>query len=202
MSSPAAAITADPDAADALAWAELRHDMLLRLASLGMSLAEETAQRAINAPYHPETHHEPCRAFASISRAVRLTLVLEARVAIDVLALRKGETLKAPPVRAPRPPGEPRGAEDRDFEPDGRERTRESLVDREDYEDVLLSGSFEACVDAIRADLGLAPGEEADETSALRSGASRTAVVPTASSAPPMPAMAMTRGLPERGGGP
>ena len=122
MSSPApATIAADPDA---LAWAELRHDMLLRLASVGMRVAEEIAERAVNSPYHPEPRHEPGRAFAAISRAVRLTLTLEAKVAIYLLALRRGEVPPEPVARAPRPPAERRAARDRDD-------VSECLVDRE-----------------------------------------------------------------------
>ena len=67
--------------------------ILHRLAVLGMRLADEVCERAINSPYHPEPVHEPARAFAAVSRAVRLTLVLQAKVEAGLLALRNGDAI-------------------------------------------------------------------------------------------------------------
>jgi hypothetical protein len=40
---------------------------------------------------HPEPRHDPCKGFALVSRAVRLTLAFEGRIDADILAMRKGE---------------------------------------------------------------------------------------------------------------
>ena len=81
-------------AADAVASAELRLAMLRRLAAIGMRMAEEIGTRMIESPYHPEPRHEPGRAFATLSRGIRLTLVLQTRVEREIIALRKDD---APP---------------------------------------------------------------------------------------------------------
>ena len=173
-----AAPSAAPDLADAASGAELRLAMLKRLASLGMRVAEELAERTVNSPYHPEPRHEPGRAFAAISRAVRLTIVLEARVEADLFAMRRGEVPKAAAAPAPRPRRAARvpDNDDEEIDDDGgveavaRERTWECLVDREDDE-TLLDRPFDEAVATIRADLGLLsrPEEVRTEDRAERS---------------------------------
>ena len=161
MTSPTLAPIADIDTA-AIADASTRLVILQRLADLGMRLAEEIVERAVNSPYHPEPKHEPARAFATISRAVRLTLVLQEKMQATLIALRKGEPLvrRAEPLCR-----KPSAAADRDDSPDDppepSDRSHETLRERESERfDELASGPFEDCVAAIRADLGLAPGED------------------------------------------
>lgn len=161
----------DPKAA-AISGAEERLAMLRRLASLGMRLAEEVVERAVNSPYHPEVHHEPARAFATVSRAVRLTLVLQAKAEAILLALcngkspavdagfdlrpnRSGETARAAPHGVS--PDEARG----EGALDPLDPARENLCESERF-DEMLSRPFETCVTAIRADLGLGADADAD----------------------------------------
>ena len=146
MSAPLAATPA-PEVPDAIARAERR--------------------RGIEGPYHPEARHDPGRAFAAASRAVRLTLMLEARIDEQILALRNGVTPKlagwgvdATPETAGVRHEVARGS--RDLEAceigDGDRPLRrdwESLVEREDDED-LLAGGFDDCVAAIKAELEVA----------------------------------------------
>ncbi len=148
-----ATVAIDPSLADA----ELRLAMLKRLASLGMRVAEEIAERMVNSPYHPEPRHEPGQALNAVARSVRLTVELQRKVMAEVVALRNGEVPPLDPVAAPRMGmGAPlRDAEyaapDRaDAEP--RERNYERLVDREDDE-TLADRPFEDQVETIRAGL-------------------------------------------------
>ena len=96
MSSPTTPTPAptDPYPAVPLAWAERRRALLEELADIGMALAREIAARTVQASLHPEPRHDPNRSYAAVSRAVRLTLRLEARVEADIIALRKGEAPK------------------------------------------------------------------------------------------------------------
>ena len=177
---PEKSLAFEPEAA--VAWAQRRHAMLDRLAALGMRLAEEVVERAVESPYHPEPKHEPVRAYDRVARAVRLTLVLQARTEEQIIALRKGEpisTIVAPePEPSARPEVSPRErardavADVIDLEmPDGEtaeralSRLRENLLDREIYDD-LLALPFRDCVAAICADLGLDPdwSQWSDET--------------------------------------
>ena len=144
-----------------------------RLAVPGMRLAEEVVQRAVDSPYHPEAKHEPARAFAQVSRAVRFTLTLQARVQKEILALRNWELTSnrvTPDIPTPeRPPLSLRlRARDAVAEAIEREspegeasrgafrRLNENLIDRETY-DTFLDLPFRDCVEAICADLGLDP---------------------------------------------
>ncbi len=160
MSSPQP-LAPDADLAEDMAYAKRRRAMLDRMAEVGMALIEELGERNIDAPYHPEPRHDPARAFAALSRAVRLTLVLQGRVQAEIIALRKG----VPAPVAANPPrktcdvhqvvDKASGDEesgDAATEADARDRLYESLVDREDDE-ALLALPFDACVDAIRTDL-------------------------------------------------
>ena len=97
-SHPPLSSTAPPESvpADApdprIARAEQRLAMLRELAELGMALTRELTRRAMAAPEAPEAapdatpasrhppRHDPADSFARLSRAVRLTLALEATV--------------------------------------------------------------------------------------------------------------------------
>jgi hypothetical protein len=182
--------TAPPstDSAAAIADAELRLAMLRRMASLGMRLVEEVCERAINSPYHPEVKHEPCRAFATVSRAVRLTLVLQAKTEADLIALRNGKPVVAERASGPRETTKaaPKATADGDLDDATSDPARETLRDRERFDEFPLD-PYDDCVAAIRAGFGLAPEDDipscsagvppatfaaykAEETSALRIG--------------------------------
>ena len=121
----------------AIARAERRLAMLERLAEIGMALAEEIGARNVNAPYHPEPRHDPARSFAVVSRAVRLTLAFEVRIEAALVALRNGETPSVPAPRDARAaPAGAREASDDGADRDPRERCREDLVDREDFDGI------------------------------------------------------------------
>ena len=83
--------SSNPNLAGAVARAERLRDMLERLAEVGMAMAEEIAERHLSSPHHSEPRHEPGRAFASVSRAVRLTAALVLRLDADIVAMCKGE---------------------------------------------------------------------------------------------------------------
>jgi hypothetical protein len=73
--------------------------MLERLSNLGMQLAQDIAERAVQAPGAdptPEPRHDPGRAFAAVSRAVRFSLALEAKIDQQILALLHGDAVAAP----------------------------------------------------------------------------------------------------------
>lgn len=174
--------TADPAAA-AIEHAERRLATLRRLAELGMKLAEELAGRAVPGADRPEPKHDPAESFARISRAVRLTLALEAKFEQDLAALRAGDAVAAPSVDPhPRPPfDDPWGLKKRDHPSAHRNRIRdnvwdvmnheiedlyqsqelldslhERLTEGERYDSVLYRPLRES-VEAICKDLGLAP---------------------------------------------
>ena len=184
--------TPDPHVAAALARAERRRARLEELSELGMGLARELTSRAVEGPYHPEPRHDPARAFASIARAVRFTLALEAKVEERILALRKGELPKvAGGAAAPFAPcasgpeaalgsrrerlGEAAAIDETDDEADEERACAEldglyeRLTERE-YDDALLSRPWRASVAAVCGDLGVE--EELDEiaSSLPRSG--------------------------------
>jgi hypothetical protein len=178
MSSPAPTPAAS-DVADAIARAELRRTQLVLI---GMELAEEIRERNVQAPLHPEPRHDPARAFALVSRAVRLSLAFAARIDADIMALRNGEfssrataggsepacaaVVEPPPENEP----DPRRVRIRsavwaainqeigDLEGANYalDRVHESLIEREDYEN-WLDRPWRECVEAICADLGLRP---------------------------------------------
>ena len=77
--------------------AEQRVAMLRELAELGMQLTRVLVQRAAEAPAEPEPRHNAAESFARVSRAVRLTLALEAKVDQDLAALRNGGGVATPP---------------------------------------------------------------------------------------------------------
>ncbi len=142
--------------------------MLERLSVLGMVIAEEITQRMVDSPYHPEPVHEPGRAFAQVSRAVRLTVALEAKVGAEIIALRNGVTLPGGAMKVASTSWSAPSAADRRAlvraRPDKRdsddretrvEQTRESLTETEC--DGRLAGDFRAAVQTMCSDRGLDP---------------------------------------------
>jgi len=176
----------EPSVAAAVARAERRREMLERLSDLGIQLAQDIAERAGQAPRGtadaPEPRHDPGRAFAAVSRAVRLTLALEAKIDEQVLALLRGDASGAaasPPEPSgsltwpPLPPADAfarrrgrisaclwdaidEGLSDRDAADDLCAAVHERLVEGETY-DELLFRPFRESVEAICRDLGLKP---------------------------------------------
>ncbi len=82
--------------------------MLRELAELGMAMTRELARRTLETPDssepaatpRPFPRLDPAEAFARLSRAVRLTLVLEARADEELAALCAGGAEGAAPTRA------------------------------------------------------------------------------------------------------
>jgi hypothetical protein len=112
--------------------AERRLAMLGRLAELGMQLAEELVGRAVPGADHAEPKHDRGRSFAHVSRAVRLTLALEAKVEQDLAALRAGGCAAAAPDEADkvwRFPEDPLGLKERDHPSAHRNRIRDNVWD-------------------------------------------------------------------------
>jgi hypothetical protein len=125
--------TADPHLADALAHAERRRAVLVRLSVIGMELAERVGAHsaAAMAAINEDKGGDPTRAFATLSRAIRLTLALEARVGAQVLALRNH---RLPPGWAPGV--QPAPHQRRPCRETWRgDATRENLIDRDPSED-------------------------------------------------------------------
>jgi ParB-like chromosome segregation protein Spo0J len=97
-----ASLTPPPetDALDAdIAMAEERLAMLRRLGELGMMFAEALTRRALEAPETPDANApaprlDPADAFAKISRAIRLTIALEAKTHEELRALRSGVVIE------------------------------------------------------------------------------------------------------------
>ncbi len=167
MTSSSTPASASDLQAAVIADAATRLAILRRLADLGMRLAEEVCERAIAAPYHPELRHEPARAFAAVSRAVRLTLVLQVKMEALLVALRNGEAVSidtaavACAKRESDAAGHRAAAEDIPGDAaGGSDPSRETLREHESERfDELASGSLDDCIAAIRADLGLEPGD-------------------------------------------
>jgi hypothetical protein len=101
----------DPHVAAVIARAEARRVVLERLTVIGMELVEDIRARNVQAP---EPRHDPARAFAAVSRAVRLTLAFAGRIDADILAMRNGDA--ASPSRSSagsRPAAAPKRAADK-----------------------------------------------------------------------------------------
>jgi hypothetical protein len=174
-----------PHIAAAIARAERRREMLERLSNLGLQLAEDLAERATQAPRPlaggdppPEPRHEPGRAFAAVSRAVRFTLALEAKIDREILALLRGDASPASdadekPAWTPPPAPDAfarrrglvsacvwdaieEGMTDPQAADDLCSVVEERLVEGETY-DELLFRPFRESVEAICKDLGLSP---------------------------------------------
>jgi hypothetical protein len=173
--------TADPAAA-AIARAERRLAMLGRLAELGMKLAEALTERAVSAPKDAEPRHDPAESFARVSRAVRLTLALEAKADQDLAALRDGAEAAPSEPKWPQPPfDDPWGLKKRDHPSAHRNKIRDNVWDVLDHEvedvylaqevldalherltegeryDAFLHRPLRESVQAICGDLGLTP---------------------------------------------
>ena len=113
----------------AITHAQRRLAMLRRLADLGMRLVEELTERAIAASGQPEPRHDPGQSFARASRAVRLTLALEARFEQDLANLRAGGAPSAQTVDPyPQPPFE-NPSKKKDHPSAHRNRTRDNVWD-------------------------------------------------------------------------
>ena len=144
--------------------------MLRRLSTLGMRLAEETVERAVNSPYHPEPRHEPCQAFARVSRSVRLTIVLQARFEAGPLAFRNTGG-GAGAVARPAP------ARHDDGGPDPLDPAREDLRERESL-DEAGGLTFEGGVRVVVADSDLGSADPAASCDVLdRATAARAAAL-------------------------
>ncbi len=194
----AAADAADPR----VVRAEQRLAMLRELAELGMALARDLTRRALETPDSPEAalgaepdatpllnprpepRRDPADAFARLSRAVRLTLALEATVEDRLSALRAGGMDRAAQS--------PAAADDDDDDSDGgplprdypsahRNRVRDAVFDVINHEitdiypaheildtlyerlaegeryDAFVERPLKDAVEAICADLGLHP---------------------------------------------
>ncbi len=124
----------DPHRAEALANAERRRAMLARLAEIGMELAEQIGAHtaAAMAAINEDKAGDPTRPFATVARAVRLTLALEARVDAQILALRNG---KLPLGWGASGEGRPRSDAPRREAGESSHPAREDLYDREVFED-------------------------------------------------------------------
>ena len=130
--------------------------MLERLAEQAMAIAGRLTARAV-APEIGDEVADVAEVFAKVSRAVRLTLILEAKLDEQILAYRNGDftALDEPKTRSGprgvRDPGPARDAADR-------ANVRERDGDTEGAEfDRLPTGGFKACVAEICDDLGLDP---------------------------------------------
>lgn len=176
----------DPHVAAAIARAEQRRARLERLSEIGMALAEQVGAHAAAAmaAVNEEAGGDPARAFATVSRAVRMTLALEARFDDQIMAMRRGQ-LPAPRGYRSMPAdkaGEAEAAHMVARQPDPRrdradkavreaihlevetitharekiDALNERLFDSEAY-DVLLDMPVRETVAAICADLGLNP---------------------------------------------
>jgi hypothetical protein len=182
--SPAIPKQPRPDAlvAAAIARAERRREKLEELSTLGMGLAREFAGRAERMPEDAEPRHDPARAFASVSRAVRLTLAHEARIDPEILALGNSSAPSCARAAAPRKPAAEKPAPESlpaivfgpeavrvrdtvwsaievefgafDGAMEALDELHERLTDRETQE-TIVSRSWRDSVEAICADLGL-----------------------------------------------
>lgn len=171
MSSPDRTPSPDPRLAQALDAAERRLVMLERLAEMGMAVAAAVSQAVVEFPHRPGSGAEGARAFAVVSRAVRLTLILAGRVEKSILAMRKGElgleaalaardaadppATRAQRLRAAILPAIEREASDVEDAEVLRRRLNARLSGCDG--DSLLSRPFADGVKAICTDLGLDP---------------------------------------------
>jgi hypothetical protein len=163
----------DPRLAQALDAAERRLAMLERLAEMGMEVATAIRETVVEFPHRPGAGPQGARAYAQVSRAVRLTLMLAARVEKSILAMRKGElgleamltardaadppATRAERVRAAVTPAIEREAGDAEDAEMLRRRLNARLCESDDS-GAFLSRPFHDCVKAICVDLGLDPG--------------------------------------------
>jgi hypothetical protein len=149
--------------------AERRREMLERISAVGTKAAERLGHRA----WAQEVGDEAARnglAFAKVSRAVRLTLMLEGKIDEDILALHNGLTPVAVGWLEPgngserRPLSGPVGSKDVSAQDHEASERREVEVFAEREFDRLPSGGFKVCVAAICDDLGLSTDCSLDDT--------------------------------------
>jgi hypothetical protein len=164
----------DPHAAAAIARAERRLAILAELTEIGMALARDLGPQVADppAPEKAAPRRDPADAFARLSRAIRLTLALEARTEAELAALRAGVAIAMQARReaaAKARSAAHRGAielavqeaiETEIADPDEGRAACEALTERlrEDpaYED-LDSMTFTEAVRRLCADLDLSP---------------------------------------------
>jgi hypothetical protein len=164
--------------AEAIARIEARRDVLDRLMTKGMEMIERLAAGEAVEIAGRKPFASPGRAFAVISRAVRLCLMLACRLDQEIIALLQGgpiptlAILAPEPDRAPEAPApapDPRAriaravdaaieAETGDREAAERRRAyvQEHLIEGEDY-DAYLHQPWRLVVQTLCADLGLHP---------------------------------------------
>jgi hypothetical protein len=89
-------IPPDPHAAEAIALAEWRLAMLQELTEIGMTLARDLGRQVAEppAPDKAAPRRDPADSFARLSRAIRLTINLHARIAAELAALRAGVAIE------------------------------------------------------------------------------------------------------------
>ena len=193
--------------ADAIARIEERRDALDLLARKGMDMVERLAAGEDVEIAGRKPFADPARAFAVISRAVRLCLALACRLDEEIIALLRGGPIPTLAILAPEAPAAakapvadcqttsgPRAriaravdavieAETGDREAVERQRAyvQEHLIEGEDY-DAFLHQPWRIVVQTICADLGLHPDWSAwDNTEGF------TAAVRTPAAEPPAP---------------
>jgi hypothetical protein len=172
-------ISADPHAAAAMARAERRLAILAELTELGMDLVRDLGRQASAPPDTTAPPREPAEPFARLSRAIRLTLTLEARMDSELAALRAGaaievETRRVAAAASARTAAEVRFGDHRraidravrealDVEipdPDERLACRHSLRERLLYDEAYANLETMSLTEVVRrlcADLGLSP---------------------------------------------
>ena len=177
--------------------AEARRVMLEELGAIGMAMSREIATRWIDGPYHPEPRNDPARAFAAVSRSVRLTLAQQVRIDTQVLAWCNGEVAcDAPMARRVRVGGTPTDQEDR-AQPhaDAADRDYESLIEH----DPIEGSDFPPSPEVGTADLRRPAASRVGETRAdgsLDAGPSERPNTPAPHTSPaPHPAPALTAGV-------
>jgi hypothetical protein len=133
----------DPNRAAVIAHAERRRAMLQELGQVSLVLSKKLARDMMDGPWHPESRHSPARAFDIVTRSLRLTLVLEAKMEAQVVALCNGkmpvapvwlaegkdadEEAGGPAVGAGDQPEDPRPADSGSEDPEREDRHREPL---------------------------------------------------------------------------
>jgi len=146
------------------AMAERHNALLQELAGLGMTVARELGQR-VAAAETVEAAEGLALAFHRVSRSVRQTLALEAKLARDLRAIARDDHAQSEALtrrRVQQRQARVRAALARDlwteYEEDEAERLNEILFERLEeaaLDDAFLQGPVEACIARLRADLGL-----------------------------------------------
>jgi hypothetical protein len=148
-----------PDKAWARAIYERKIARLDRLADIAMEMAEDLG-RQVKQASDTKDAEAAAMAFGRVSRAVRLTLMLQAKAVEAILDLDN-----PPPRKATAPEPEPIILERRFYKPspngpievdrEGREIGERERLDRDDIHAALRTRPMGELIDEIRADLGL-----------------------------------------------